>query len=147
MKLQSFKFLWLLVAVMSVIEGYGCSCNMPLTIKESVDRSPTIFVGTVLAESTADLGTGLKRAYMIGIKKVFKGHVRTDTVVVLTNFTEASCGIQFKLHSKIVVFAGISLKGDKPTNEHRFFETSLCTWSGPYKESYGKQLLTVIGKT
>ncbi|WP_158500558.1 hypothetical protein [Spirosoma radiotolerans] len=146
MKFYWLKFTWFLIVMMAVGSGYGCSCNMARTIKESVDGAPAIFMGTVLAEASADLEMGEMRAYTIKVKKIYKGTVRADTVVVFTNFSEARCGIQFKVNSKIIAFATTILRDKKLINENRFFETSLCTWSGPYKVAIDKQLTSVIGK-
>ncbi|MVM33593.1 hypothetical protein GO755_26380 [Spirosoma sp. HMF4905] len=146
MNLCSLTCIGFLMALLAISNSYGCTCSIAVnrTIKESIESTPAVFTGTVLAESYADLGAGQMRAYLIKVKKIFKGNVRPDTVVVLTNLNEASCGIRFKVHSKIVVFSTANLKGDKPINEHRFFETNICTRSGLYKEAYSKQLSAAI---
>jgi hypothetical protein len=89
--------------------SYACSCVESGTVKEEWTRSSAVFSGKVidivdkkknsLIQSSADL-----IAVLIEVEESWKGN-RQNQVVVYTERSSASCGFEFTINNKYLVYA------------------------------------------
>lgn len=89
--------------------GYACSCDKPGSAQEGLERSAAVFSGEVIGildknkngfiQSSAD-----SIAVLFEVEESWKG-VTQSQVLVYTERDEASCGYQFSLNTKYLVYA------------------------------------------
>lgn len=92
--------------------GYACSCAEPGSASEELERSSAVFSGEVirfldkntnyLMQSSAD-----PIAVLFEVEETWKG-VTQSQVIVYTVRDETSCGYQFSLNTKYLVYANES---------------------------------------
>lgn len=92
--------------------SYACSCVEPGTVKEELTRSSAVFSGKVidivdkkknsLVQSSADL-----IAVLIEVEESWKG-IRQNQVVVYTERSSASCGFEFTINNRYLVYANVN---------------------------------------
>jgi len=106
--------------------GYACSCDMPGNAQEELDRSSAVFSGEVIGildknkngyiQSSAD-----PIAVLFEVEETWKG-VTQSQVIVYTAKDSTSCGYQFALNTKYLVYA---YESDGSLN------TSICSKTTP----------------
>jgi len=115
------RFQWPVIAVLTLMllaagfaippkPAYACSCAMPESVAEELNRSDAVFDGTVVAahrpkkwysltQSSADPVTWTFEAH-----EIWKGKV-ASTIKVTSAQSSASCGYEFKEGARYIVYA------------------------------------------
>ena len=106
--------------------GYACSCAEPGSPLEELERSSAVFSGEVIGIVDKNKNGYLKSsadpiAVLFEVEETWKG-VTQSQVLVYTERDEASCGYQFALNTKYLVYAYES-EGS--------FKTSYCSKTTP----------------
>ncbi len=89
--------------------GYACSCVKPGSAQEELERSSAVFSGEVIGFLDKNTN-GLMQssvdpiAVLFEVEETWKG-VTQSQVIVYTVRDEASCGYQFALNTKYLVYA------------------------------------------
>jgi len=89
--------------------GYACSCAEPGSPLEELERSSAVFSGEVIGIVDKNKNGYLKSsadpiAVLFEVEETWKG-VTQSQVLVYTERDEASCGYQFALNTKYLVYA------------------------------------------
>ncbi len=102
---------------LSSFSAFACSCIMPGTVAEEVDRADAVFAGTVIALDHSDY-----RAYVFPnvavtftVQEYWKGDV-LDTVVIHTGQGGGDCGFGFEEGESYLVYAYADDNGDLHAN-------------------------------
>lgn len=106
--------------------GYACSCAEPGSAQEELERSSAVFSGEVIGILDKNKNSYIQSsadpiAILFEVEETWKG-VTQSQVVVYTERDEASCGYQFEINTKYLVFAYES--GGS-------FKTSYCSKTTP----------------
>ena len=106
--------------------GYACSCAEPGSAQEELERSSAVFSGEVIGILDKNKNSYIQSsadpiAILFEVEETWKG-VTQSQVVVYTERDEASCGYQFAINTKYLVFAYES--GGS-------FKTSYCSKTTP----------------
>lgn len=117
--------------------SFCCSCVGNESIKTSIKKSHSIFIGTVVDSSLIKIEEKLEGIsssiyhyfikYNVVIKSVLKGKNYTDTISLYTGIGGGDCGYPFKIDSDYIIYANIntsfflSNKINKP-----YFYTDIC---------------------
>jgi hypothetical protein len=113
----------------------ACSCR-PLTVNEKYQNADAVFVGKVIKlEKTGidnknanaaskplkeDMNFG-RHIYTIEVKKVYKGENITKKVRVTTASNSASCGVNYEMNKKYVIY-GITADAE----DNAAYSTNIC---------------------
>ena len=101
----------------SSFSAFACSCIMPGTVAEEVERADAVFKGTVIAVDNSDY-----RAYVFPdvvvtftVQEYWKGDV-LDIVVIHTGQGGGDCGFSFEEGKSYLVYAYTDDNGDLHAN-------------------------------
>ncbi|MNZ94229.1 Tissue inhibitor of metalloproteinase [compost metagenome] len=104
-----FTFLIVVEGLVSYAgEAYACSCASSITMQERFDSSHAVFAGTAVSvESTSmplfrSSAKAVKAAFKVN--EVWKGQV-TSTIEVITPEYSDSCGYEFEVGERYLVYA------------------------------------------
>ena len=108
-----FGLMVLFAFCVSSFSAFACSCIMPGTVAEEVDRADAVFAGTVIALDNSDY-----KAYVFPdievtftVQEYWKGDV-LDTVVIHTGQGGGDCGFAFEEGKSYLVYAYADDNGD-----------------------------------
>ncbi|MBI5001777.1 hypothetical protein HZC31_00160 [Candidatus Woesearchaeota archaeon] len=101
----------------SSFSAFACSCIMPGTVTEEVERADVVFVGTVIAVDHSEY-----RAYIFPdlefsftVQEYWKG-VLSEPLIIHTGQGGGDCGFSFEEGKSYLVYAYADESGDLHTN-------------------------------
>ena len=129
---------------------FACSCAGKPAVKASVESSAIVVSAVVLSQTiTTDLNsvstiegdtnnlTGIYewpyRIVKLKINTVYKGQVSSDTLVIITATSGASCGVEFETGKQYIIYGKEQyIVNDKPLFKRKpinnnVYWTSLCS--------------------
>lgn len=115
-----YTIVWICMAMTVGLpkEAYACSCAMPASVQEELQRSEAVFSGKVigitekkgLLRSSADPLT-----VQVSVSSVWKGTIAPE-VTIYTALSSASCGYGFQRNTEYLIYAGRDADGQLQTN-------------------------------
>lgn len=126
------KYVFLFFILMTNTKSYACRCQNPNTVDESFSYTQTIIHGKVLKKSFVSFQSSMdekkaeavekelkedkqdllllhsKSLIKINLKKIecFKGEIKSDTIIIFTTRTNASCGFtRFEKGKEYITYA------------------------------------------
>jgi len=105
----------LLAILVSVTNSFGCECGAPGPACAYVSGAPVVFVGTPVYSNDDGSGTFLQRTlYKFTVDEIFKGLPDGTKEVWVDPGSYTSCYAEYKLGTKLLVFASAArlLPGD-----------------------------------
>ena len=89
--------------------SYACDCSKPDNVTEEVDRHTAVFSGKVIEMVDKNAGSQMQSsadliAVLFEVEESWKGINQTQ-VIVYTERSSASCGYEFSLENKYLVYA------------------------------------------
>jgi hypothetical protein len=140
-----------ILIIIGAVNTFACSCEGEATVPSSVKYSDVVFNGQVISrtlttnyDSLGIVVTGdTSKMYFkwrdspiavvrIKVDKMYKGHLVSDTLTILTPPSDAACGYNFQVGQKYIVYATIfdeMLMTDKlkrRTFDNKTFWTHQC---------------------
>jgi len=93
--------LLLSLSLIGVNKAYACSCVMPGTYAEEMEKSSHVLDATVVQKTTLKQGT---TDVELSVTAVWKGEAERETHVI-TSDNSAACGYEFNIGTRYAVFA------------------------------------------
>ena len=149
--------------------SYACSCEGEGTVAGSVKSTDIVFSGQVVSstlttnyDSLGIIVSGdtnysyfelLKfptAVVKIKVDRMYKGQLVTDTLTILTPPNDASCGVDFQVGQRYIVYATIfdeMLMTDKVkrrTFDNKTFWTNRCTRTQNWNTTEENEIIKVI---
>lgn len=125
----------------------SCTCNGVNSVKSEVRESNIVVIGTVISKNAisfidSTLSSNKKiylNKYSIVVNKIYKGKASKDTLTIYTGPSSASCGFNFMVGEKYIVYG--NRKSYYPKNKNKLlpngkniFWTHQCKRTTIYNE-------------
>lgn len=130
----------------------ACSCREIKTVKERMELAQVIFTGTVIdvLENTVEDNNSfyyLTYKYTFLIEKMYKGEIRSDTLVVETGSGGADCGYPFTVGKKYVVYANLITSDENtPAENQPILFTGICHRTRPFDKDEIEEIEKLLQK-
>ncbi|GAB2616206.1 hypothetical protein GCM10027035_10760 [Emticicia sediminis] len=163
-------YLTFLLTIFVIIKSYSCSCDGEWTVPKNIKYSDVVFSGQVISKTlTANFDSlGVKftgdttqllhswaknPTFVVKIKvdKIFKGKTVSDTLTILTPPFSASCGYNFQVGLKYIIYATtfdqtlMTGKLKRRASDDKTFWTHQCTrtrfWNSTEENEINRMLL------
>ena len=113
------------------IQSSACSCVQPGSVQEELERTDVVFSGEVIDifdenEKKEIISSADVVQYVFEVKEIWKGTEQSQ-VLVSSARDSASCGFEFELNMKYLVFAQLE--------EDATISTGLCTMTESLESS------------
>ena len=159
----------LILAIVSTLNSFACSCKGQGTVSGNIKNSDAVFSGEVISkvlttnyDSLGIVVTGdtskmsfnwrefPSAAVRIKIDRMYKGQLVSDTLTILTPPNNSSCGFNFQVGQKYIVysskvdklFASVDLER-RPIDIQTFW-THHCTRTQNWNSSEENEILQEI---
>lgn len=94
-------------------KAYACSCVQPLTVKDELSRSESVFTGRVVEVKEVRTKGYLSNSVLFETSQIWKGGSESQ-IMIHTGGGGGDCGYEFKKGEDYLVYANLSsMYGDK----------------------------------
>lgn len=116
---KQFVFLIAILSISLSTSMFACSCIRERSVKEEIKYSDAVVVGTIVSmqvltipdpdsdENLPSLSkyyeTSIAR-YELIVSEIYKGSLKTDTLIIYTGMGNGDCGIEFEIGKKYIVY-------------------------------------------
>jgi len=110
------KHLFTIISLLFSTISISCTCNGVNTVKKEVHQSDIVVIGKVFSKqavsfSDSTLNSDNKTIYLnkysVVIDQIYKGKVSKDTITIYTGPSSPSCGFNFKVGQKYIVYGNM----------------------------------------
>lgn len=127
----------------------ACNCIGQRTVKEELERSDAVFVGTIVSkrivtltdstilnlfpnDTTMRISSVSKMTiarYDLVIDYIYKGKITKDTVLIYSGIGGGDCGIRFKIGTKYLIYGENETYLGQVNNEFNFPKAKNTFWT------------------
>lgn len=116
MKLYLKSIVIALVFVNLFIQANACNCVGEISVLEEIKRSDVVFMGEVISQMEFGIRESLtniefkNKRVTLKVYYSYKGHLKSDTVSIITGMGSGDCGYIFKTGHIYIIYANYETK-------------------------------------